>query len=79
MATEKVLLDAIAEIEKQAAPLREEREELSRQIEDRKRKARELSRQIVEIEDTAQVRRFELKMILRRQGRLTSMTVEPRA
>lgn len=77
MATEKELLEAIDAVEKQALPLRTEREQISQQIEALKLKARALSRQILEIEDRAQVRHFELKMLRKRIGRLTTMTVEP--
>ena len=78
MATETELLAAIAEVENQAAPLRKKREALHVEIEARRLEARKLSAQILEIEDRAQVRRFELKMQLKRQGRLTQMTVEPK-
>jgi hypothetical protein len=78
MATEKELLAAIAEVEKQAAPLRKKREALNAESEARRLEARKLSTQILTIEDRAQVLRFELKMQLKRQGRLTQMAVTPK-
>lgn len=74
MRTEAELVSAIASIHERAKPFREQREALSRQIEELKIKARALSSQILEIEDEAIPLDVELQMLRKRGGRL----VKPR-
>jgi chromosome segregation ATPase len=72
---ESDLRKSIAEIEARAAPLRADRERINAEREQLALHARDLTRRINDVEDELERKRFEIKQILKRAGRLTTLPV----